>query len=322
MFIEKEFIYKGLWYTTLSENTVKTGRIKSGLYYTALENPPKSFESNTINVPEIVSDGTKEYTVVRIGASSFRNLSNAKIESLSPQITHIDFSAFDMILLREFPTELFPRLEYIGILAFASNRLTTVTLPQTVKYIDDAAFCYDTIQEIIIPQDSKYFSKDDKGALYNYRKTRLIWVPSSLTEFNIPFSVQYISRDVFNYNRFQTIVLPPMIKSIGFYAFRSCSYLENVIITGNLFSIDKDAFSACPKLKYIDYYGTVHLPEINFDSENIEMFVCNQYNYDKAFGLNVIKEDNCPAMNIIHKPTAHCRNIKYSTFLFVYLLLN
>ncbi|MBQ8674212.1 MAG: leucine-rich repeat protein [Bacteroides sp.] len=49
---------------------------------------------------------------------------------------------------------------------------------------------------------------------------------------------------------FSKIVLPESVKSIGYGAFY-LSYLKSVVISSNVESIDREAFSACTKLSSV-----------------------------------------------------------------------
>ena len=322
IFSVKNFTYQGLWFTTLSANTVRTGKINDKSDFNAVENPPENFNNYVINVPDTVSDDVTSYTVVEIGTRSFRSCSNAKIEYLSKYITSIGFSAFDIIYLEKFPTELMPSVESFDQLSFASNYFTLVELPSSLKFIGDAAFSYDRITEIKIPENSIYFSLDEQGALYDFRKTRLIWVPN-LEKFDIPFTVQYISRDLFVRKQIKKIVLPPMIRSIGYRAFYQCPNLHTIVITGNLYSVDQSAFINLSSIRLIDYYGTTRLKSVIIESENIQIYVCNQYQWEKAFGIIAHKEGNCPLFNIIKSKKCNCLQKRSSSyFVIICYLLN
>ena len=78
-------------------------------------------------------------------------------------------------------------LEYIGDWAFnGCSNLKEITLPASVEMIDDNAFYVSGLEKIYIPENTKlsYIGKEAFAA-------------TSLTEFSIPSTVEYVGRNVF-----------------------------------------------------------------------------------------------------------------------------
>ena len=313
-FIATEFVYQNYYFTTLSDTSVRTGRIDTNQQHNAVYNPPNSFVNYEIRIPQTVSNSGKSYTVVEIGTKSFFLAQFAKIKSLPSTIKVISNQAFDKVSDYEFPS--IPNVEYIGDLAFASNQYSTIYLPASITYIGDAAFSYDKIKSITFDSNTRYLSSDKQNALYDLKKTRLLWAPH-LSTFIIPLTVQNLSSHIFASHPIEKIVLPPACSGIGYDTFVECDKLKKIIITGNIFSLNRRALNNIPSLECIEYHGTTKLIDINPRPSSIQVLVCNQYKWNTAFGLPVIKQGNCPLMNIIRYPTCIINKLHISPFVFL-----
>ena len=116
----------------------------------------------------------------------------------------------------------------IGALAFQDcKKLTSVTIPNTVKYIERKAF---------------------SGC-------------SSLTSITIPNSVVEIGEDAFrDCKNLTSITIPQNVTSIGNYAFIWCSRLNTLKIYQNTTYIGNMAFYGCKELKKV-YLYFVSIPQ-------------------------------------------------------------
>ena len=308
-----EILVGHIWYTILTSYTVRTGRLDNTKIHNALENFNES-DPQEITIPETIFNGTL-FTVVEIGNHSFSQAHNYQIH-LPQTITQIDSFAFDLVLMDTFPN--LTSLKKIGFLAFGSNCFEEIHLPNTIEVIDDAAFAYSFVDDmkIYLPEGSKFFCVDEQGALYNFRKTRIIWAPKR-EKFVIPLTVQYIPEHLFYQSTASTIVIPPSCSSLGFRSFINCYNLTKIIITGNIFEINPDFISDVPNLKIIDYHGTTRIPAVN--SNNLTIYLCTEYKWNKAFGIIGIKQDKCPSINIIHYPT--CETTFYSSIIYQHVIV-
>ncbi len=118
---------------------------------------------------------------------------------------------------------------------FNSDKIKSVSLPSSVKYIDRTAFdkC-SQLEAINVSEENESYSSVD-GVLFNKDKSRLIKYPINKS------NVEYI--------------VPETVKEITEFAFADCAKLENVIISNSVTKIKVRAFGKCVSLK------TVKLPE-------------------------------------------------------------
>lgn len=128
---------------------------------------------------------------------------------------------------------------YIGEGAFENCRyIKEFNIPKSVTAIGKKAFCTASdgakafTSAINVDQGNEYY-KSDNGILYNYNMTKLIQVPSSISN--------------------NSIVIPSTVKEIGEAAFLSCVNLTKVIIPESVNTIADIAFTNCKKLTDITF---------------------------------------------------------------------
>ena len=201
-------------------------------------------------------------------------------------------------------------------MAFGTNALTLVQLTESVVEITDAAFAYGSIKTIEIPSNSKLFSLDKQGALYDFMKTRIIWVPI-VKNFHIPLTVQSIPNHLFANSEITEIVIPPICSSIGNMCFINCANLARITITGNIKSIHENFISDCPLLSDVFYHGTTKIDKININN-NVQVYTCIEFKWEQTFGKKSEKNGHCLEMNIISIPTCNSYSLyiigKYAIF--------
>ena len=159
-------------------------------------------------------------------------------------------------------------IKYIGPNAFRYNLLKDVTLPESVEYIGESAFLYNEIENIYIPSTVKeigggafndnllpdnqafIYAKNSDGSLDN---TKLISYGGNKKEdINIPSSIKTIGKYAFSDCNFNKIVLSNNIESIEEYAFNNNSII-NIEIPENV-EIARNSISNTFYLSYVDYY--------------------------------------------------------------------
>ncbi len=154
---------------------------------------------------------------------------------------------------------------FIGQLSYNGlGRITSVTIPSTVKEIADGAFryCY-ALKNITIPD-----SVESIGAsvFYSCSSLKNITIPdsvesigasvfyscSSLESIIIPNKVTCIEESTFNdCTALNSVTIPDSVTSIGYSAFKNCTALESVTVPKNVTSIGGEAFKGCTALTSI-----------------------------------------------------------------------
>jgi len=189
--------------------------------------------SGVVNIPEIVTNDGKDYTINMIGFGSFAEcvmLTNVLIPN---SVTIVEDQAFDkdvQLTSVEFPNS----IEKLGQgVCRGCKNLSSVHLPSSIKEIPKWAF-YDTaLKAIEIPYGVQII---DEGAFALCPIEKVI----------IPNSVVVIGDDSFSLNsNLKEIIIPNSVKSIGNRAFNSTvSAIEKVTVMNKQpFEIPSGVFS-------------------------------------------------------------------------------
>ena len=122
-----------------------------------------------------------------------------------------------------------------------------------------------------------------------------IIIPSTVSDGEREYTVVAISSQAFYANIFNSVTLPPTIKSIGNQSFTCCIYLSSVSLSDGIESIGENAFTAC-----------FSLPVINIPQTVTYM---GRYAFDGCFGLEKITLS--PNMTTINEGTfIGCHKLK------------
>jgi hypothetical protein len=129
----------------------------------------------------------------------------------------------------------------IGDAAFADNNLTTVTIPNSVTSIGDSAFYSNNLTTVTIGSsvaiiDAWAFSSNDLTTVTIPDSVTSIGIDAfysnNLTTVTIGSSVASIGNTAFSYNNLTTVTIPSSVTSIGIMAFEWNS-LTSVTFLGN-----------------------------------------------------------------------------------------
>ena len=139
----------------------------------------------------------------------------------------------------------------IGVAAFASNNLTTVSIPNSVTTISGLAFYGNTLTSVTIPNSVTSIG----GNAFSTNALASVTIGSSvtsigdsafwgnlLTSVTIPNSVTSIGEDAFSTNDLTSVTIGSSVTSIGAGAFWG-NDLTSVTIPNSVTSIGRDAFS-------------------------------------------------------------------------------
>lgn len=127
--------------------------------------------------------------------------------------------------------------------AFKGNlSVTKVTIPESVKKIDDYAFSgCGNLTNATIPQG---VTEIGNGTFFGCR---------SLGGITIPENVTKISANAFSEcSGLTEITIPENVREIGDYAFSGCSNLTNITIPGSITEIGDYVFWGCDSLNYYE----------------------------------------------------------------------
>ena len=165
----------------------------------------------------------------------------------------------------------------IGDQAFSNAKLTSITLPTTLKEFGSMVFYYSSLTALSIPASvttvstssfsamtaltsfsvasgNAVLSTDSRGALFDKNKTIMKAYPqgNTSTTYTIPSTVTEIEYDAFWTNKYlKKITMPDNVTTIGGYAFASCSSLEEINIPAKVTKIDNYAFSSNAAMKSV-----------------------------------------------------------------------
>ena len=173
----------------------------------------------------------------------------------------------------------------IGALAFADRRVTTVSIPNTVKRIGQQAFsrCWDLTQADL-PD-----SVTEAGIFAFNACTALKTVRLSKKLREIPDGM------FLGCNKIESVAMPDSITAVGTHAFYGCSSLSQVSFSQKLQTIGDGAFARC-KLTYVHLHGAVTTIGNLAFSENANLYAAI---IPKDAWLFTDVFDGCTAVRIV-----------------------
>ena len=150
-------------------------------------------------------------------------------------------------------------VERIAESAFCdAHNLTSIHLPAKVETVDATSFCRNySLTQITVDANNPYYKSVD-GVLYTEDGKMLIVVPAgkSGTSYTVENGTEIINGNGLAYCKFENVVLPDTVTSIGSLAFRCCENLETVTIPAGITTIKSRAFMYCDNLTTVNFKGT------------------------------------------------------------------
>ena len=139
----------------------------------------------------------------------------------------------------------------IGTIAFYSNTLTSIKIPNSVITIENQAFNWGDGTLIVDADNSNFISTD--GVLYNKNKSSILQCPNNKTgNFTIPSSVTTISQGAFSgCSNLESITIPSTVTTMQSIAFCSCKGLKSIYsnsATPIVLNSSTDAFQDIDKI--------------------------------------------------------------------------
>lgn len=150
-------------------------------------------------------------------------------------------------------------LKSIGSYAFYKcTNLKSISIPQTVESIGDDVFTYCSSLSTYTDNGSNYLGNNDNKFMVLYKANK------NATSFTFNPNTKFIHSSAFakETNKttpaIQQIVIPSQIQSIGSYAFKDCSNLNDLTIENGVERVGRNAFMNCSELSEITIPETVN----------------------------------------------------------------
>lgn len=190
----------------------------------------------------------KGKTVVKIGASAFKNKTEIKTVILSEGLEEMNSAAFrgcTNLEEVEFPST----LKYVGSNLFnGCVKLKNAVIPEGMEEVP-VGFIYgcESITEITIPNGVKKVNEKALGK-------------TGITKIVFPSTVETIIKDAFaEADKLEEINIGNSVKKIGSFVFANCTALKKITLSETLKTIESNAFKNCTSLAEIVIPESVQL---------------------------------------------------------------
>ncbi len=133
----------------------------------------------------------------------------------------------------------------LGYYSFVSSKITSISLPEGLEFIDDYAFygCK-SLTKLEIPETVTQIGQS-KGSVFA--------TCYNLQEVKLPSKIESICKSAFyNCKALKSIIIPENVKTIGDVAFNKCESLASATIPESVEAIGKGAFGDCTSLATIN----------------------------------------------------------------------
>ena len=243
-----EFTVDNLKYNTTGDDTVEV---------VGMVNPLP--EPGELVIPAKVTYDSKEYTVTAIGenafyAANFGQYDNTaqgksiKSVELPNTITQIGQSAFNNCSNIEGEFKLPPNLATLGSYAFyGCEKMESIEIPASMQTIYQSTFEKCTnLKTVTLHEGLINIGNPTSGYGDVFAKC------SSLTEIDLPSTLQFIGSCAFDRTGLTKIEIPDNVITIKYQAFNSCDNLADVKLPSNLQTIEMNTFSSCPQLQELE----------------------------------------------------------------------
>lgn len=166
-------------------------------------------------------------------------------------------------------------VRYIGDDAFSQNPLQTITLPAQLNFIGEGAFAYTQLTHISLPETITVLGAGAFSHCSNLTSIQVPALPSlpnrcffeclSLVDISLGEGILSIGDECFyGCVKLEEVSLPNSIREIGREAFSSCISLNTIILSKELELIGDSCFLYCPSLKSV-YIPPNVIVDLNWD---------------------------------------------------------
>ncbi|AXG72224.1 leucine rich repeats (6 copies) [Kordia sp. SMS9] len=183
-------------------------------------------------------------TQFRVGSEFTENNFNYRVTAINPnevEITGGTNIPQDLVIDASVTTEgLSFSVVKVGVSAFENKNLTSVQLPNTMRFIDDFAFQSNQISSLTIPTsvtriDFRAFRLNQIGGNLLIPNTvtalgNAAFEANNLSSISISENLSAIGNQVFRSNQLTTVTIPANINSLGDNCFRSNPLTEVIVL--------------------------------------------------------------------------------------------
>lgn len=138
---------------------------------------------------------------------------------------------------------------------YGCQKITSVALPESVRWIGGAAFGEDSRLESIEVSMNNPFLKSEDGVLYTKDGLVLLAYPAGKPDkyYKVKDGVKFIAGGAFaGADNLEEIELPRGVFSVEEYAFKGCRHLNKISGASRIYSVKETAYEYCEELDTID----------------------------------------------------------------------
>ncbi|MBR6604153.1 MAG: leucine-rich repeat domain-containing protein, partial [Clostridia bacterium] len=177
----------------------------------------------------------------------------------------------------------------LSIQEFAFDRdskLTSITIPKSVKNIEYYSFFCNNLSEISVDEENEFYCDID-GVLFTKDKKTLLTYPKNRAEtYTVPSSVTTIAFCAFRECRsLKSLILPNSITEIEESAFSYCKNLKSIVLSESIKEITSGVFSNCESLHSITIPSSVEIisNDAFFECENLKTAIIKSKNIEFTY---------------------------------------
>ena len=198
--------------------------------------------------------------------------------------------------------------------SFQSVKATEVTLPSTLKMIDNYAFMYCTkLERVVIPNSVETLGNSSFEQCLSLKEltlsSLLTEIPNdafrqtAITSLNIPDGIKKIGQRAFySCKDLEEVAFPEDLQEIGNSSFNWCSKIEEIVIPKKVTRIYNSAFSNCSSLQTVTITGNTIMDNWAFAwCSSLNTFVFPDDYTDDNLNGNIF--DGCESLPIIYNST-------------------
>ena len=238
---EQTYDINGILYSVADE-AAKTAKVYEVADATKL--------SGDIVLPEKVTLDGKEYTLVMIAGSAFKNCTNVTSMTLPSTLTEIGVQAFNGCSAMKSCNLGDTKITTLNTSMFLYCRsLETITIPATVTAYGINPFMENlSLKEIKVAEGCRVLTSVD-GVLYTPSKKTLVAFPPAKTKnYVVPDGTDTIANSAFCQSRIvETVKFPESVIRIDNSAFMRVDSLKLIELPPNLKFLGSSAFAECKK---------------------------------------------------------------------------